>query len=558
MSILGKIAVSGFSLAFVTAMSSGQTVVPIANQAKELRRAAHQLRISSDHLRNARDALRQATDLARHSSDMNVITQLAQHWVRIDKSKAPGALEDLYGWLSANASDAATTAIYQRCMSSAQALLRSLATLDTDRAIALWRQWPDPPSSLGEDFRRAQTQTGAIFLNQLSGEAPALGPPAADLTSLRQQAARGNYSATAQLAAQLLQANEKGEALRAVDDAIADFKQRQGDVRTLSSYFSFVRQLPGLDSDRYLQALSALFPALETQAGPNTGGTIKIGNQSVQVTASEAAVIDLCRSLTGRPELSMRTLNIIPGLKSKLDRIGGIDSISPMSGGLLRGARETVSLEYSIDGINRTTYNSTGNSSSGGTGPIAPAGTPLAGSASGMDLYQTLRGKLAKNPELVQQRLAEVSKTPDQIDGLVRLANMSAGMDADLASLALEKASQLLMQVEPLQRRASVLLSMISAYQRCDGEVDPDLLQKGLLIVQQLREEEKNNPNPVPTARGGILGRSGSAADQLEMAIIAELAVEDFGGALRFVRMMPDEMKIQMLLRIVQSLLQSF
>ena len=555
MSMTGRTAAFVLSLALVTSISSGQTVVSIANQSKELRRTAHQLRISPDHLKNAREALKQATDLARRGSDMNVVSQLAQHWIRIDKSRAPGALEELYGYLSANAREAGTTAIYQRCIASAQSLLRSLATLDTDRTVALWRNWPDPPASLGDEFRRAQLQAQSVFLNQLKGDSPITGPPMTDLSSLRQSAARGSYGAAAQLASQLLQVNEKGEAIKAIDDAIADFRQRQADPRVLSQYLSFVRQLPGLDTDRYLQAVNALIPALDKQTGPNAGGTIKIGDQSVHLTASEAAVIELCRNMMGRPELAMRTLNMAPGLKSKLDRIGGIDSISPI--GAPPSARVPVSMDYSIDGTNRTTFNSTGSSSGGGTGPIAVMGAPGTSNPSGADLYQTLRGKLAKNPALVEQKLSEAAKTPDQIDSLIRVATMSAMADPDLASLALEKASQLLMQVEPLSKRASVLQSMISAYQRCDGEVDPELLQKGLAVVQQLRDEEKDKPSRLPAAAGMMVARAGPA-DQLEMAIIAELAIDNFDGALRFVRMMPDESKVQALLRIVQSLLQGY
>jgi hypothetical protein len=176
---------------------------------------------------------------------------------------------------------------------------------------------------------------------------------------------------------------------------------------------------------------------------------------------------------------------------------------------------------------------------------------------SGADLYQTLRGKLARNPAFVEQQLAEAARTPDQIDNLVRLASTAAMADPDLASLALEKASRLLMQVEPLSKRASVLQSMITAYRRCDGEVDPDLLQKGLMVVQQLRDEEKNKPSRTPVPEGMMVVRT-TPADQLEMVIVAELAIDNFDGALRFVRSMPDEARVQALLRIVQSLLQGY
>jgi hypothetical protein len=533
---------------------SAQTVVAIGSQSKELKRTARQLRISAEHLKNAREALQQATDLARRSSDSSSLFQLAQNWIRLDRSRAPAALEDLYSWLCTAARDAADAMSYQRFTSSAQMLLRSYASLDSERAAGLWQQWPDPPASLGEALRKNQTESAALFAKQLAGQGTgpgmSMGP---DVTSLSDAAAKGDYGSTARLAAQMAQTGDKAEALKLVDQAILSFRQSEPDQRTLSSYRNFVSQLPNVDPDRYLLALSTLLPVLDKQGKPNTGGTVSVGDQTIQVTASEALVIDMCRNLMGRPDLAMKTLNSVPGLKTKLDRIGGIDSIS---GGPMRGSQLPVALNYSIDGTTRTTYNSTGSGSYGGTSPISsPSGaSPLAG----MDLYQSLRGKLAKDPAFVRQKLAEASRTPDQADALIMLANRANMQEPDLASMALEAASKLLMQVEPLQKRASVLQNLMRAYQSCDGEVDADLLQKGLALVQQLRTDEKSNPPSNQMPRGVVGARMGTMADQLEMAIVAELALENFGGAMRYVRLMPDEMKLQALLRIVQSLVQSY
>ncbi|MGA2261950.1 MAG: hypothetical protein ABSH28_10990 [Acidobacteriota bacterium] len=542
----------------------GQTVVAIGTQAKELKRAAHQLRISVDHLKNARDALNQATDLAKRSSDSTVISQLAQDWTRLDKSKAPAALEDLYSWLSTAARDAADAQSYQRSTSAAQALLRSLVSMDSDRAVSLWQLWPDPPSSLGEDLRKRQNEAGALFAKQLAATASGsgmrlgmgVGP---DLTMLQDAAARGDYGSAARLATQLNQTGDKAEALKLVDQAIADFKQREPDQRALTTYHSFVTQLPSIDPDRYLMALNSLLPALDRQGKPDTGGTVTVGDQTMQVTAAEALVIDMCRRLNGRPDLAMKTLNTIPGLKGKLDRLGGIDSIAA---GTMGGSQAPVSLNYSIDGTTRTTYNNTGSGISQSTGPaINGVARPIPP----MDLYQSVHGKLAKDPALVRQKLAEASKTPDQIDGLINLANRAgSSMEADLADLALEAASRLVMQVEPLQRRAGVLQNLISAYQRIDGEVDADLLQKGLSIVAQLRSEEQNKgtANVTPNGTGfrvmSANMSSSRVADRLETALVAELALDNFDSAMSYLRLMPDEMKLQALLQIVQSLTQGY
>jgi hypothetical protein len=540
---------------------SGQTVGTIGTQAKELKRAGHQLRISVDHLKNARDALNQATDLARRSSDSTVISQLAQEWTRLDKSKAPAALEDLYSWQSTAARDATNAQSYQRSTSAAQALLRSLASLDSDRAVSLWQLWPDSPSSLGDDFRKRQNEAGALFAKQLaatgSGSGMRLGMGVGpDLAMLKDAAARGDYGSAARLATQLNQTGDKVEALKLVDQAIADFKQREPDQRALSAYHSFVTQLPSIDPDRYLLALNSLLPALDRQGKPDTGGTVTAGDQTMQVTAAEALVIDMCRRLNGRPDLAMKTLNTIPGLKSKLDRLGGIDSLAA---GAMGGSQAPVSLNYSIDGTTRTTFNNTGGIFTQGTGSaINGVASPIPGMDLGMDLYQNVHGKLAKDPAFVRQKLAEASKTPDQIDGLIMLANRAASTEADLADLALEAASRLVMQVEPLQRRASVLQNLISVYQRLDGDVDADLLQKGLSIVAQLRSEEQNKGTANVTPNGTVIRVMSSTADRLEMTIVAELALDNFDSAMSYLRLMPDEMKLQALLHIVQSITRGY
>ena len=98
---------------------------------------------------------------------------------------------------------------------------------------------------------------------------------------------------------------------------------------------------------------------------------------------------------------------------------------------------------------------------------------------------------------------------------------------------------------------------LISTYQRCDGEVDAGLLQEGLVVVQQLRDEQNNAPAPIPAARGPV-NANGRMADQLEMAIIAELALDNFDGAMKYLRLMPDDLRLQALLRIVQTLIQPF
>jgi hypothetical protein len=96
---------------------------------------------------------------------------------------------------------------------------------------------------------------------------------------------------------------------------------------------------------------------------------------------------------------------------------------------------------------------------------------------------------------------------------------------------------------------------LIQAYQRCEGEVSAALLQEGQVLVQQLRDEQKSAAAPMPRAPVPVPGR-GTVADQLERAIIAERALDNFNEALKYLRLMPDDLKLQAWLQIVQILTQ--
>ncbi len=541
---------------FLTVGLYGQTVAPVADPTRELKRTAHQLRITVDRLKNARQALSEATELARHSSDLQSFSSISQNWVRINKTKAADALEDLYGWLKTTARDAQDIPTYQRCRSSAQMLLRSIATLDSDRAVSLWRTWPDPPAALGPAVANLREQSAAEFEQQLAAgvSGPGMGM---NLAAMSQQAAKGDYNAAGMMVMQLNQSGNHAEALRVADQTIASFRQGTPDPRSISGYLGFVRNLPDVDPERYMNALSSLMPSLNNPSIQGAGGTLTVGNQTVQLTAADGAVIELCRALNGRPDLAMRTLGVVPGLKAKLDGVGGIDTIVGPSGPN-SASRPQISMSYSIDGQRKTTFSAIGGGTSTFTGPMnmpAPPGSTM--QSAGL-LFQTLRGKLAKDPALVQQKLGELARNPDQIDSLINLANYASSIDPDLASLALDYASRLIMQVEPLTKRATTMQSLIQGYQRCNGEADGNLLQQAMVVVQQLRDEESSRPAVMPSARGPVGVTRYSPADQLEAAVIGELALDNFNGAMKYIRLMPDDQKVQALLRVVQTLIQPY
>ena len=292
-------------------------------------------------------------------------------------------------------------------------------------------------------------------------------------------------------------------------------------------------------------------PSLSKLTGPNDGGTLTVGNQTLKLTAAEAAVIALGQSVARNSyaDLVIKTLDTVPGLRAKLDGIGGIDIITGHAGGIMNPSRIPVSLSLLIEGKLVM-----------GIGPVASSAAndprPLGSTFLSAELlYESLRYKFARDPALVTKTLADAAKTPDQIDVLIRVANDASSPDPDLASLALKFASQLVMHVEPLSKRATVMQQLIQAYQRCEGEVDADLLQEGRLVVRQLRDEQKSGAAPIQAARGPV-PVSGTMADQLEILIVAQQALDNFDGAMKDLRLMPDNLKLLGLLQIVQILIQ--
>ncbi len=550
-----------FTLLSGPVLSGQARSVAIEDQARDLKRTAHQLRISVEQVKNAREALQEATDLARKSQEASVFSQLTQYWTRLNRAQAPAALADLYAWLRGSARDARDAATYQRCTATAQSFLMSFAQLDAARALDLWKLWPDPPAALGSAAQKMRDQADKLMLSQLTSRA-AVGDPEQSLEAPREQAAGGNdYAASGRRAFQLMQAGRRDEALVVVDQATADFKQREPDSRAVGTYLNFVRQLPSIDPSRFLQSLNMLLPYLEKQAvtqpgSPTVTRVLSVGDQTVSLTPAEFAVMEICRnSLATRPELALKTINSVPGLRNKLDQVGGFDnvmsSVRPGPDAPPLPVTSAVTMQMP-DGTSRVL-----------------ASTAL-NTASGPDLYQTLHGKAAKEPEFVREKLAEAAQNPDPVGVLIGLANKARIEDPDLALMALDLAIRVLMRVEPLQKRASDFQILMRAYRNCEGEDSADLMQEGLRLVQQLREQEKSAAGAdlrSSDSAGATAGNPGlaaavkagrSPADQLEMAIVAELSLDRFNDALRYVRLMPDDTRLQAVLRIVQSLLQYY
>jgi len=497
---------------------------------KELRRTAHRMRIPIEQLKNARAALQEATDMVPRLNprQLSQLFSLGSLWIRINQPKASSVLESLVADAKSDAAEAADAATYGCYTNWAQMLLGSYAQLEPDKALELLRQWPAPPGSEGntDSARREamEKQLQRAFIQGMANQ-----DPERALTMLTEQSTSApmDYSMQAQLIRQLAMRGKKDEALKLADQAIESFR-RQSTQNPYGGFSSLVQALPDVDPDRFLSAFQLLCKpgAVPVRPGiPASPGTLKFGDQVINTTPEQAQMLSLLRNLYGRPNLLQKALDAQPDLKSVVDRIGGIDNFFNPPAGMM-----TISY---------------GSGSSGwGSG----------NSAQGI-LFQELRGKAAKNPGLVRQKLAESFNTPEELQDLINLANRARYEDPDMGSIALEIGEGLVFRIESLQKQAEAFQNLARAYWNLDGEVSTDLLRKGFMLVEQLRQEETRKTVETQTGM-----RSGfSSADYFEDFLLGQSARQSFDAAMQYVHAFPqDGRKVRALLKIIENLVQNY
>jgi hypothetical protein len=185
------------------------------------------------------------------------------------------------------------------------------------------------------------------------------------------------------------------------------------------------------------------------------------------------------------------------------------------------------------------------------------------------------------------------------------LAMMSSNDNSDLGSLVLEVAKPLVSQVEPLEKRATLLQRLISASRQNEGKVDSELVRNGFTLADQLREKSKNpsdstatgkgnmpgaskdfqtalreamamskagvpdeaidammkeyEPAMMAAAMGGSLGMTSSperGADRLETFLVSEVAKDNYDKAIDYAHSRKgDNLKLTCLIRIIQTLM---
>ncbi len=510
-------------LLFVFPLHAQDGKLEIVNPgSRELKRSAFRLRMPAERLKNARAALQEATDIARLARPIPVrhFFQLGDFWVQLNRAKAEEAINGMLATLRTAAQGATASSQYRDATTAAQMLIGSLSQVDPDQSIQWAREWPKPSPSLGPESLAGddglERQLRRSALQRLAYTDP---EAALRIWSAGPDRATDDYDVRGPLAAQLAQTGRTEEADKIIDRTLAEFAAAKPDPSVWNSYGNFLSSLSQAAPDRFLEAFR-LWARNPPPPTPGTSSTmLPAGDQAIPLDSSEAAALNILRSIGSRPELMMKALDSVPTLKAKIDQAGGIDRALNGQGFM----RDRI-LVQNPDGSLRT-------AAADPDKPSAPT------------LFSELRGKSAKNPQLVRNRLASVAN-PEAVGQLLQIAMMSVGQDPDLTCLAVEMARPIVLRIDPPARRLSYFQQLVMTTRQCEGEVDSSLIKEGFILADELRERDG-----FPPAKPGY-----SAADQLEANLLSELARDNFGAAIRYVRSMSeDQQKLGALMRILQA-----
>jgi hypothetical protein len=516
---------------------------------KDLKRTAHRYRITIDQLANARTALKEATDLAmRMESPTNDYSMLARMWIQLDRKKSREAIASLLAQVCTMAESAEDLPTYRQSTSIGVQLLTVLGEVDPEKAAQIKDLWPAPAPKIGEAGQQALAQFQTDAGNRLATTAGA--PPLASVEQYLdpQKSATLPLMNRINLASSLMSSNQRDKAKALLDQAIVDMGKAVPESGKAGDYENFLRGLASLYPERLTDAFEIYRGLFARQDSANPGTIYEAGDQRILLTPLETTTLNMIRGLYGRPELTLKLMEANPGLRSKLAALGGIDRIinpSAMSGNVparLYPANSPppppVSNAVQPGGISG---DARGNTASGEK-PLDPA-----------ELFRTLRGKAEFNPELVRRKLADVCTKKEHFNILINLAQISSSQDPDLGSVALELARGFLTAFDSLQQQESALRTLINTMRQVDGEVDPGLIRQGFTLVSDMKEEEKKRVLP---QGGTLLSLPIHPSDDLEIMLIAQMAMDDFTSAIQRARSMDaDSARIRALLQIAQSLM---
>jgi tetratricopeptide (TPR) repeat protein len=522
-------------------------------RSRDLRRTAHRLRIGIEQLTHARTALREATDLALRQDPPAVsdYSSIARLWVQLDRRDAQAMIASLIGDLCDAAQAAEDLASYRKCTTLALQLLSMLVDLDSEKARQIAELWPPPAVKLGDAGQQALAQFQNDFNTRLASQrAFATNDQVIEQYLQPEKSYALPFNSRINMALILVDANQKEKALKLLDQAVSDLGKRSPDPTKNSDIETFLNGLANFYPERFPEAFDSYKVLLSRQdPNANAGMIYQRGDEKVLLNPTEVAVVNMIRNIYAKPELTLKLLESNPGLKTKFDRLGGLDNF--LRPGILSStlSGSPPMLSYPANAAPPTTVAT----SPGSTVSVSSNSADPDKSVNAAEFLRTLRGKATSNPEAVRRRLMDTCQKKEHFSALMMLAQSASYQDPDLSSIALEVARTLLPLFDNLQQRASSLRNLVTTQRQIDGEVDPTLLREGFILATEMREEEKNREQSASPPPPGVTLFHPS--DDIEVFLLAQNALDDFGTALSRVHSIAEEsVRIKALLQIAQTM----
>jgi hypothetical protein len=560
MKIFRKAALWGACLGILAGSSYGQEssaqlqVIKVEMaRSKDAIRTAHRLRISVGQLTNARTALKEATDLALRQDPPVVsdYSNIARLWVQLNRKDALAMIASLIGQMCDEAQAAEDLASYRKYTTPALQLLSMLVELDSEKARQIAELWPAPSAKLGEAGQLALAQFQNDITSRLASQrAYGADDQLIDQYLQPQRSASLPLGSRVMMAMTLLEANQKEKAQKLLDQAITDLGKRAPDPKENGDITNFLNGLANFYPERFLDAFDNYKILLSRQdANANPGMIYQRGDERVSLSPTEVAAVNMLRSLYGKPELTLKLLESNPGLKTKFDRLGGLDNF--LNPGRLSSTFDgsLPMMTYPANAVPPTAAAARFRTSAG----VSPNSADPDRSVNSAELLRTLRSKAGSNPGAVRRKLLDTCQKKEHFSVLMMLAQSASYQDPELSSIALEVAHTLLPLFDNLQQRASSLRNLVTTQRQIDGEVDPTLLREGYILAAEMQEEEKNGQQSAPPPAPGVT--SFHPSDDFEVFLIAQGALDEFSTALsRAHSIAEDGVRIRALLQIAQLL----
>lgn len=492
-------------------------------QDSDLERTAHSLKISVERLQQARQVLEEATRLlAKAAPDEAArFSQIPALWLKIHRQQAVDHLEDLIMQRSRDVSALESDEEYRALTNWAVRTAAQLAQLHPPRALQALQSWLDPPQRLGESsaelFRQMHSELASDnFASRYSKD-----PPGSLNRLLEGRSSLGRIRLELNDA---VQNKDPQSADQLIDDYLLEVNARPPDRSTLFMLSYMVRRMAWMNNHRSTELSDALVSAYQ-RYGENRlqqeAYLYETDGRQVELSAGEYQFLTDLRRSAWQPELTLRLVDSWPGLREKIDMLGGVDRAIASRPTEVIGSAEGSQRVRSLRVRNENTF----------------------------ELFRELRYEALARPGWVRKRLEQVAEQgEDAFETLMQLAASARGEHPELAALALEYARPLIDEAEEPAAALKLFVSYARRYRGLEGALTPELIRQGLHLLSALQDEQGSTEDD---AR-----RQGASPSGSKSFLIGEWARLDLAGSLAEARAEEDVgRRLQYLVSIVESLI---